>query len=150
MTKKVLFSVLIGLSLLGLADALYLADKAAVQEPLFCDIGAGLNGCNVVAQSPYSRLFDIPLAYYGVVFYLLLLAGPLLTLWRPWGFMYKALLVLTGSAALASMAFLYIQFVLIRALCVYCVASAVIAFISFGVAYLLYTRFAPKLPVVIK
>ena len=149
MTKNVLFGILIALSFFGLADSVYLAEKATMDEPLFCDIGAGLDGCNIVAQSPYSQLFGIPLAYFGVVFYALVLLAALLTIWRPFEFSYHVLLIVTTVGALFSVAFLFIQIVLIQALCIYCIASALIAFLSVGVAWRLFLRFAPKLPVVI-
>lgn len=150
MHKNVLLGILIVLSLIGLADSLYLAEKATMDEPLFCDIGAGLDGCNVVAQSPYSHFLGIPLAYFGVAFYLLVLLATLLTLWRPFEFSYHVLMIVTAIGALFSIGFLYIQFVLIKALCIYCVISAIAAFLSVGVAYILFSRFAPKLPVVIR
>lgn len=149
MTKNVLFGILIALSFVGLADSLYLAEKATKNEPLFCDIGAGLDGCNIVAQSPYSQFLGIPLAYFGVAFYLLILLATLFIFWRPFAFSYHVLMILTVIGALFSVAFLYIQFVLIQALCIYCVISALTAFLSVGVSYLLVSRFAPKLPAVI-
>lgn len=149
MTKKVLFGILIALSLLGLADSLYLAEKATLDEPLFCDIGAGLDGCNIVAQSPYSQFLGIPLAYFGVAFYALVLLAALFIFWRPFEFSYHVLMIVTTIGALFSVAFLFIQIVLIQALCIYCIASAVIAFLSLWVAYVLFSRFSPRLPVVI-
>ena len=149
MTKNVLFAVLIGLSLLGLVDSFYLAEKATMNEPLFCDIGAGLDGCNIVAQSPYSQLFGIPLAYFGVAFYALILFAAAFILWRPFEFSYHVLMIVTTIGALFSVAFLFIQVVLIQAFCIYCIVSALIAFISLAVAYQLFSRFSPRLPVVI-
>jgi uncharacterized membrane protein len=149
MTKNVLFAVLIGLSLLGLADSLYLAEKATLDQPLFCNIGEGLDGCNIVAQSPYSQFLGIPLAYFGVAFYVLVLLATILTMVRPFEFSYHVLMIVTTIGALFSVAFLFIQIVLIQALCIYCIASAIIAFLSLAVAYRLFSRFAPKFPVVI-
>jgi hypothetical protein len=37
-------------------------------EPLWCP--PPINGCNEVASSPYARVFDLPVGYFGVVYYL--------------------------------------------------------------------------------
>src|SRR3974390_3213056 len=56
------------LALLGLAVALY--DSYAIYngELLWCP--PPINGCNEVASSPYARIFDLPVGYFGVVYYL--------------------------------------------------------------------------------
>lgn len=55
------------LSLVGFFDSLYLSWGALTGSPLICGI---LEGCNVVAQSSYSWVFGIPLAMYGVAYYI--------------------------------------------------------------------------------
>ena len=69
MNRSLLIGLLMALSLVGIADAVYLSLHVAAGTPLVCDIGAGLDGCNTVANSPYSLFLGIPLAYYGLVFY---------------------------------------------------------------------------------
>jgi len=138
-----LINLIVILAVLGLVDSLYLASHAASDTALFCDIGAGLDGCNQVAQSPYSQIYGIPLAYLGVGFYALLLVASLVAAGRHSRFVHQALLVVAGVGALFSIVFLYIQLVLIQALCVYCIASAAIAFLSLGAAVYLDRRHAP-------
>jgi uncharacterized membrane protein len=138
MARNTLIALILAFAFLGLADSWYLAESAASDTPLVCGPGV-LEGCNAVAQSPYSRLFGIPLGVYGVVFYglAILLAAAALTLKIKGTSFY--LLVVTGAGAIASVAFLYVQFFLIKALCVYCLASA--AF-SFALVYLSWVLFA--------
>lgn len=150
MTRRFLAALLIALALLGITDSWYLASHAATDTALVCDIGAGLDGCNTVAQSPYSQFMGIPLAYFGVAFYtVLLILSALAFCFSPRRLLYKGILLLTAVSAVASVCFLYIQFALIQAVCVYCIFSAIIAFVSVPVAYLLLKRFAPQLPAVI-
>jgi len=123
------------LSTVGLIDAAYLSYARATHSALNCSI---LNGCNIVAASPYAVLFSlIPLAYLGLLFYTALVVM-LLTqrLWEPhlWRLAFFAL---AGGGAVASVYFLYVQFFLIRAVCIYCLLSAGISFALCGVAYLL-------------
>lgn len=149
MTRSVLVALLIALAFMGVADSWYLAEHAATDTDLFCDIGAGLDGCNIVAQSPYSQFYGIPLAYFGVAFYaILFLAAALLTVF-PYRLYYRGVVALTGIGAAASVVFVGIQLLLIKAVCIYCFVSAGIAFLSFLLAILLLKRFAPNLPAVV-
>lgn len=149
MKRETLISIIIMLGVVGLIDSIYLGSHAATDTALFCDIGAGLDGCNQVAQSPYSRPFGIPLAYLGIFFYALLIGAGLVTFFKHHRYLHQALLAVAGIGALFSVVFLYIQFVLIKALCVYCLVSAAVAFLALGVAYWLERRHRPELPMVI-
>jgi len=139
MARNTLIALILALAFLGIADSWYLAESAATDTPLVCGPGM-LEGCNAVAQSPYSQLFGIPLGVYGVVFYglAMLLAAAALTMKIRGTSFY--LLVVTGAGAIASVAFLYVQFFLIKALCVYCLASAVFSFALVGLSWVLFSR----------
>lgn len=139
MKTSTILSLIIALAFLGLADSWYLAESAATDTPLICGPGM-LEGCNAVAQSPYSKLFGIPLGVYGVVFYALALVAAAAILFLRARVLPFYLFVVTAVGALASVAFLMIQFFLIKALCVYCLASALISFALVGFAYLLWKR----------
>lgn len=150
MNRKLLVGLLVALSLIGIADSAYLSVHAAAGTPLVCDIGAGLDGCNQVANSPYSQILGIPLAYIGLAFYgiffLITLAAYVLPAHKTH---HIAITALSAAASLASVAFLYIQLALIQALCVYCVISALLTFFSLPIALLLLTKHSPRLPAVI-
>lgn len=148
MSRNLLIGAILLLGLIGLVDSLYLASHAATDSDLFCEIGAGLDGCNTVAQSPYSQFFGIPLAYLGVAFYALLLLAALAALWKHHRHIHRALLAIAFLGAAFSVVFLYIQFVLIKALCIYCLISAGVAFVSFAAALWLDLRHK-NLPVVV-
>lgn len=139
MKRSTLISLLLGLSLLGLADAWYLAETAMTGGQLACDIN-GLNGCNIVATSPYAHLWGVPLGVYGVVFYALFLLISFVAFYKPSRKIDGALALLGTVGLLASIAFLYIQLALIKALCIYCVGSAVIAFLLAAAAAKLYHK----------
>ena len=134
-TLLVWFSL--ALAFLGIADAWYLTASALTHTALSCDLGAALDGCNIVAKSDYSHLFGLPLAMYGVAFYgaTFVLSGLLLVM--PQRIFYRALYLLGLAGVFASVIFLSIQFLLIKALCVYCIGSAIISFVAFFVAHVL-------------
>jgi uncharacterized membrane protein len=143
MARATLLSVILALSLIGLADSWYLAESAVTDTPLVCGPGT-LEGCNAVAQSPYSKLFGIPLGVYGIIFYGLIMMLSLVARTVTTRTVGKALLLVSGAGALASVAFLYIQFFLIKALCIYCLVSALVSFIIFGLAVYFFRREYPK------
>ncbi|HYF29253.1 MAG TPA: vitamin K epoxide reductase family protein [Candidatus Paceibacterota bacterium] len=142
-TRTGLLFALLVLAALGIIDAWYLTLSAFQGAALVCDIGAALDGCNIVAQSPYSKLFGLPLALYGVAFYGLvfaLVAALFIATHHP---LYQAAVVLGVLGLVASLGFLFIQFVLIKALCIYCVFSAVIAALICILSFVLFRKHAP-------
>lgn len=143
MTRTIILSLLILLSFLGIADSWYLYQSAITDTALACDLGAGLGGCNVVAQSPYSYIFGIPLALYGVGFFGLLFAITALLFVVSRREIYHALYLLTAFGAVASTGFLALQVFVIKALCIYCLASAAITYLMFILARTAWRRFAP-------
>jgi len=126
--QNLLLALVIGLAFLGLADAWYLAQSAYTGVALTCNIG-GLDGCNTVAQSPYAHLFGIPLGVYGAAFYAIVFILAAVALAQPGLHARRGLFLLGVLGAAASVVFLLIQFFLIKALCIYCIGSAVIAFL---------------------
>jgi hypothetical protein len=67
-TMKKATHAMLALALLGLAVAFY--DSYAIYhgQALWCP--PPINGCNEVANSPYARIFDLPVGYFGVAYYL--------------------------------------------------------------------------------
>lgn len=130
MRKYSLLLSIAGLAVLGLIDSAYLTHSAITGSALSCGI-AGLDGCNVVAQSGYSRLFGIPLAEYGLAFYGLILLLALFSISASHRFISHALHFFAGVGALFSLYFIGLQIFAIKALCVYCLGSFVIATLIF-------------------
>lgn len=142
MTRTALVWIILVLAFLGIADSWYLAQSAMTGAPLVCDIGS-LDGCNTVAQSEYSRVFGIPLALYGVGFYgfIFVLGAFLLT--NNVRRFYLGAVALSGAGVVASLYFLYLQLFVIKATCIYCLASLVISVLLGIATTVLWKRFAP-------
>ena len=126
--RNALLIAILVLAFIGIADSWYLASHALSGTELACGIG-GYDGCNTVAQSAYSNWFGIPLALYGVAFYIALFALSALL------FVIRDLRLLEGLRAVAvvgaaaSVVFMLIQIFLIQAICQYCVLSAIVSFL---------------------
>ena len=121
-------------ALVGLVDALYLFAHRISGEPLSC--GAS-GGCNIVAASPLSVVFGIPLSLLGVIFYfgiivLLFVRTHALRAYLEKIIPYHTALKLYATAGLLSSAyFTYLQAFVINAWCRYCVLSAITTCIIF-------------------
>ena len=61
-------NLMIAFALIGLAVAFYDSYSIYNGQLLWCP--PPINGCNEVSASPYARIFDVPVGYYGVVYYL--------------------------------------------------------------------------------
>ena len=115
---------MLALALLGIAVAFY--DSYAIYngQALWCP--PPINGCNEVASSPYARIYDLPLGYFGVVYYLYMFGLAALLAFDPLsrGLRFAA----PAYAALGvcfSIYFMYVQISFIHAFCIYCLVSAV-------------------------
>lgn len=128
--KRIWVVGILVLSFFGLADSLYLAQHEISGTPLLCNI-QNLTGCNIVATSPYSTLFGIPLAEYGVLFYVLLFVLAALELVLFDRLLRRVLQGVSMVCLLASLYFLMVQIFFIGAFCIYCTASAIITLLIF-------------------
>lgn len=118
------------LAFFGIADSAYLTQSELSGTPLLCNVQS-LSGCNVVAASQYSHVFGIPLAEFGILFYSLLFILAALELVIFDQFLRRALQAISFIGLIASLYFTFVQVFMIGALCIYCVASAIIALLIF-------------------
>lgn len=131
--KRMGVVLILVLAFCGLADSVYLAQHEISGAPLICSTQS-LDGCNTVANSPYARMFGIPLAEYGVAFYGVLFVLAALEL-----VLFNRILrrILQGASlvgVLFSLYFVFVQIAFIGAFCTYCTVSAVIAFLICALA----------------
>jgi uncharacterized membrane protein len=110
------------LSLLGLADALYLTVEHVTGQSVKCTI---ISGCSEVLSSPYAVVAGVPLALIGAVAYFSVFS--LATL-AAFGYRFAATLLtpLVVAMFLVSLWLIYLQAFVIREFCQYCLLSAAI------------------------
>jgi len=112
------------LALIGIADAFYVARASYTGQALWCPI---VEGCNAVAQSPYARIFGVPLPYFGLAFYVYMFGAAALLAFDPFSRGLRLGVVLyTALGVSYSIYGMYLQLALIHAVCIYCLISAVI------------------------
>ena len=131
MTKRMIIAAL---ALGGLGLASYLAMyKLGFIGTLAC--GAG--GCETVQMSRWATLFGLPVAVWGVGFYLALFALALLGTTERFvdeAWVSHALLVLTGWGVIFSAYLTYLELYVIHAICKFCVVSAILVAVTFVVS----------------
>ena len=117
-----ILATIIAISLIGFSDSAFLLSKRLSGGPIPCFV---TTGCDTVSLSSYSTLWGIPLAAWGVAFYLGI--GFLTLLYWDTKKEYLLKLIFTGTFAgfIMSAYFTYLQKFVIGAFCVYCLGSAV-------------------------
>ncbi len=117
-------SLMIALALIGLAVAVYDSYSIYNGQLLWCP--PPIDGCNEVAASPYARILDLPVGYYGAVYYVYMFGLAALLAYDPLsrGLRIGAVLY-TTLGVLFSLYFMVLQLSYIRAFCIYCLVSAV-------------------------
>ncbi len=126
------------LSILGLADSIYLAWIKLANATAAC---AGIGDCESVNNSPYAEIGGIPIAVLGAGAYLLmilvLVMEPRATFWKENSPLIVFGLSLVG--VLYSVYLTYVEVAILHAICPYCVISAVllVAILAISVVRLL-------------
>jgi uncharacterized membrane protein len=115
------------LTTVGIADAAYVAHANYTGTQLWCPIIAG---CNAVINSPYSRVFGMPMSYFGFIYYLFMFGLAARLAYEPAAnsVRFRALLY-AALGAISSAYFIYLQIGLIAAICSYCLISAITSFL---------------------
>lgn len=147
MDKKILLTPywIIAASMIGIADTMYLA----YYHLLGITPGCVLKGCEIVLNSPYAKIADVPLAYLGVVFYVYMFAlGILLSIDPHSRGLRLGLLAYTAVGVLCSLIFESLQIFVIGAICQYCLISALSTFTLFGLALWHYRATRPRSEIV--
>ena len=110
------------LSLLGLADALYLTIEHLTGQTVRCTI---LSGCSEVLSSQYAVVAGIPLAAVGAAAYFTVFSLAVLALFG-YRIAGKILTPLVIAMFFVSVWLFYLQAFVIRQFCQYCLISAAI------------------------
>lgn len=115
-------------SAFGFADATYLTTQHYLGLPVACSI---LEGCEQVTTSPYSLIFGIPIALLGSLFYLTILILSVIYLDSKKIKFLNLITKITPFGFLASLYFVYLQVFVIKAICLWCMGSAITSTLLF-------------------
>ena len=133
MTKRMIIAAL---ALGGVGLATYLAMyKLGMIGTLAC----GTGGCETVQMSKWATFLGLPVAVWGVFFYVALFLTALLGTMERWvdaPWVSHALLALTSWGVVFSAWLTYLELYVINAICRFCVVSAVLVAVLFVVSVL--------------
>ena len=136
-----LYILSILLVIFGLIISGYLSYVKLVNVPTVC-VAGGVFNCEVVQNSIYSRIFNIPIAWFG--FATNLIIGALLLIEKRVGFLREyGVLIEFGIilfAFLFSVWLVYVQFFRLQALCMWCLSHEAYITILFGIVIIRLKR----------
>jgi uncharacterized membrane protein len=132
MNDLLLKRISIGLGIIGVIDTVYLSWIKFTSTVAICSVG----DCSAVNSSSYSEIFGIPIAILGLAAYVVIIAIHLLEDQEGWIGDNALMLIfgLTLIGVLYSAYLTYVELFILRAICPYCVLSAVAITLMFGVA----------------
>jgi uncharacterized membrane protein len=127
--------IILWASLAGLFVSTYLLITYVSGKPIVC---GALHGCEVVRASKWAYSFGLPRPLLGVIFYTALIAllafRGMYPHWHPRN-AYR-LMMLAATIGFIESAFLtFVQWLDIRAFCIWCVTSAVMATVIFAAVW---------------
>lgn len=124
-----LLVVFLLVAFIGFADATYLTAKHYIGEIPPCSI---VSGCETVLTSPYATIvWNIPVALMGAFYYFVLFMGGILYVDTKNSIIIKIAAYFTAVGFIISVILVCIQIFVIRALCLYCIVSAITSTVLF-------------------
>ena len=113
------------ISLIGLADSIYLTVEHLTGQSLRCTI---ISGCSEVLSSPYSHIGSVPLAAVGAIAYFTVFDLSILAAFGH-RFARPLLAALVALMFLMTLWLLYLQAFVIHHFCQYCLLSAAVTIV---------------------
>lgn len=128
-------ALLFTLAAIGISETVYLIRKRIAQERPVCIIG---QECHQVLESKYNKILGIPTDITGLVFYVVisLITAFLVIGLEPIVWLDRLAKVLILGGAFVSLYFIYLQWRVIKAWCLWCLISA---FTTFFMALIVLT-----------
>ena len=144
----VYFAIALTICLVGLIDAVYLSIShyrvyTDIDYRSFCALSKAIN-CDTVSQSPYSIFLNVPVPFWGVLGYLLVLLL-VCNAWRfrhaPHQLIWPSIFVITLAYSLNSVVLAVISSSVIHSHCIMCILSHAVNFSLLFCAWLIHRRF---------
>lgn len=138
MSRKTQLTVFGLFAVLGLSDAIFLTVEHYRKAIPPCSV---TSGCQNVLTSQYSTVFGIPVSLFGAFFYAtILVLTVIVAIGRDqW---YAKLRFLTWAGLLASAWLVFVQLALLKAICPYCMVSALTSTVIWITGLVRTTRIA--------
>jgi uncharacterized membrane protein len=118
---------------IGLVDSIYLSWVDLTHTQAYC---GGSGDCQTVANSPYSEIAGIPIALFGMLGYLAIIALLFLETRYKYFTQYSPIMIfgITLAGTIYSAYLTYLEIAVINAICPYCVVSAIVMTLLFVIS----------------
>lgn len=124
-------------ALIGFGVSFYLTIQHYTGGIIPC---SSFSGCEKVLSSPYAKIFGVPTALLGTVYYLAIFVLGVLVLDRQKALWTRSIrFVATGGFAFTCW-LLFVQFVLLQTVCPYCLVSAMCSAVIFTLVWREFIR----------
>ena len=123
--RTILFALAAVVSLVGLADAIYLTIEHLSGRSVRCTI---VSGCSEVLSSEYATVRGIPLAMIGAAAYFTVFSLAVLAAYS-YNWAAKLLTAVVGLMFITTLWLLYLQAFVIKHFCQFCLLSALVTFV---------------------
>ncbi len=139
---KWIIPVLVILGLAGFVDSSYLTVMYFLNQTPACTI---INGCEAVTNSVYSDIAGIPVAMLGLLFYTIVILSTIAYVNTHREGFLKLISFLSIFGFLMSIWLTYSEVFVIKAICLYCLVSAIVATLIFIVGLVILTKYHKSL-----
>lgn len=126
---------------LGFVDATYLSAKHYTHTAIPCSI---THGCEIVTTSAYSEIAGISVALLGAIYYFVIIAGTFIAIDKHNEKLFRAVTGMTILGLGASLWFVSAQLFIIRAICQWCMVSALTSTTLFVLGWIVAPRMRKK------
>lgn len=133
-SKNVIVISTIGmiLSIIGIADSLYLTIAHYSEKVTLACPDTGIINCAKVTTSSYSEVFGIPIALFGLIFFVGMLAAQSPYLWNSGSKIIRNGRVLYSITGILAIFWLvYVELHKLHAICLYCTGVHALTFLLF-------------------
>jgi len=129
-------------AIIGFADATYLTVEhfQGVIPP--CSI---TSGCEKVLTSSYAEIFGIPVAIFGIIYYLVMAVGIFVYLDTKKEPVLRWTLRLSVFGFIMTLWFIYVQQFVLHSYCQYCLTSALTSTILFIISLVACFKYRPNI-----
>lgn len=133
-----LAGIMVGLSIAGFGIATFLTKEYLQGTIPPCSM---TEGCGVVLGSKYAQIGMVPTAGIGMFYYLVLIVLGVAYFDSGWSAWLRLAGWVTAMGAMVSVYLVYLQLFVIKAICPYCMSSAVVSFLLFGIELVIWRYF---------
>lgn len=127
---RALVIIFLVLSFLGFLDATFLTVKHYLGLRIGCSL-FNINGCDVVTKSPYAAIGPVPIALLGALYYVFIFVLAILY----WDLKNEKIILFVARFSIVgfaiSLMLVFLQIFVIKAICLYCMGSAVTSTLIF-------------------